>query len=256
MNRQAKFIAALLACSALCLAAPLQAQTAALAPAAGAMAKPMKTLKILTEADINSARILSAPPADGSEAHKRDLAAVQEAYRHSSPERKAQAEWDDKHEDANIFVSTLGPQFDLTKLPETAKLMALVQNDQSVAANMAKRVYLRNRPWVFDAEMKPCDYKPNANPKTSFPSGHATLGYSVGYVLGTLIPEKAQALQDRAGDYAYSRMVCGDHYASDIEASKALGITVGVLLTRSPKLASQLEAARAELVAAHLTTGN
>jgi acid phosphatase (class A) len=228
---------------------------ASTAKTAGTMARPMKTLKVLTEADVNPARILSAPPADGSDAQKRELALVQEAYNHSSPARKAQAEWDDKHEDAGIFAETLGPAFDLARLPETAKLLALVLNDQSVAANMAKRTYLRTRPWAFDPAMKPCDYKPNANPKTSFPSGHATLGYSVAYVLGTLIPERAQALQDRAGDYAFSRLVCGDHYPSDVEASKALGVAVGVMLMHSETLAPMIAASRTELAAAHLTAG-
>ncbi len=251
-NRHGLRTVLLVACSALCLAAPALAQTS-VAPATATMARPSKTLKVLSEADVNPARMLSAPPEDGSDAQKRDLAQVQAAYTQSSPDRKARAEWDDKHEDATIFAGTLGPGFDLARLPETAKLLALVQNDQSVAANIAKRVYLRNRPWVFDAGMRPCDYKPNANPRTSFPSGHATLGYSVGYVLGTLIPERAQALQDRAGDYAYSRMVCGDHYPSDIEASKALGVAVGVMLMQSPKLAPMIAAARTELAAAHLT---
>jgi len=228
------------------------AQTS-MAQTPGTMARPMKTLKVLTEADVNPARILSAPPADGSDAQKRELALVQEAYNHSSPARKEQAEWDDKHEDAGIFATTLGPQFDLARLPETSKLLALVLNDQSVTASMAKRTYLRTRPWAFDPAMKPCDYKPNANPKTSFPSGHATLGYSVAYVLGTLIPEQAQALQDRAGVYAFSRLVCGDHYPSDVEASKALGVAVGVMLMRSEKLAPMIAASRAELAAAHLT---
>jgi len=246
--------AMLIAGTVLWLAAPALAETAP-APTvpAATMARPSKTLKILSEADVNPARILSAPPEDGSDAQKRELALVQEAYTRSSPERKARADWDDKHEDAGLFAATLGPAFDLAHLPETAKLLALVQNDQSVAANIAKRIYLRNRPWVFDANMKPCDYKPNANPRTSFPSGHATLGYSMGYVLGTLIPERDQALQDRAGDYAYSRMVCGDHYPSDIAASKALGVAVGVMLMQSPRLAPMIAAARAELTAAHLT---
>ena len=39
----------------------------------------------------------------------------------------------------------------------------------------------------------------------------------------------------RAADYAYSREVCGDHYHSDVEASRALGTAVGVLLLKMPR---------------------
>jgi acid phosphatase (class A) len=75
----------------------------------------------------------------------------------------------------------------------------------------------------------------------------------VGVVLAALIPEKSQAILTRAADYAYSREVCGDHYHSDVEASRALGTAVGVLLLNSASLKPQLDAARAELRAVHLT---
>ena len=94
---------------------------------------------------------------------------------------------------------------------------------------------------------------PIARPRRSYPGGHATLGYSVGIVLAALIPEKFQAILIRAADYAYSRDVCGDHYHSDVEASRALGTAVGVMLLNNAPLKPQLEAARAELRAAHLT---
>ena len=79
------------------------------------------------------------------------------------------------------------------------------------------------------------------------------MGYSVGIVLAALIPEKSQAILARAADYAYSREVCGDHYHSDIEASHALGNALGIMFLNSPALKTQIEAARAELRAAHLT---
>ena len=243
---------ALLACSvALALAgsAAAYAQTD-MAPAA--TAKPMKAFKVLTPADVDPARLLSPPPADNSARAKDELAQVQRLYRNRTPEQLAHADWDDKHEDSTIFAETVGPAFDLAKLPETAKFLKLVENEQSVAANIGKRYFQRMRPWGLDETIKPCDYKPNANPKTSFPSGHATLGYSVGYVLSDLMPQKAPAIQARAYDYAYSRLICGDHFASDTEASHVLGVTVGQKLMTNPTLAAQIAAVRAELKAAGL----
>ncbi|HEX4712127.1 phosphatase PAP2 family protein [Phenylobacterium sp.] len=237
----------------LCGAAASAAQPMAAAPA---VAKPQKTLKILTPEQVDPARLLPPPPEDGSSIQKADLAEVQRVYRTRTPERYERAKWDDTHEDSMLFASTLGPNFDLAKLPQTAKLLAVIENDQSVAANMAKRQFLRNRPWAIDPSIVACDYKPNAAPKTSYPSGHATLSYSVGIVLADLIPEKSQAILARAAEYAYSREVCGAHYASDTEASHVLGTVVALQFLSSPKAAPMIEAARHELRVARLTGAN
>jgi len=138
-------------------------------------------------------------------------------------------------------------------LPLTAKLMSEVDNDQAVTANIAKRFFLRNRPWAIDPSLVACDYKPNAAPLTSYPSGHATLSYSTGYILAALMPEKAQAILSRAHEYAYSCVVCGAHYPSDIEASHALGIEVAMMMLENPTFHAQFEGARDELRAAGLT---
>jgi acid phosphatase (class A) len=201
---------------------------------------------------VDPARLLPPPPADGSKVQLAELAQVQDAYRNRTPQRYAQADWDDKHEDPSLFATVLGDKFDLAKLPATSALLAVVVHEQAVSANIAKRYFLRPRPWAADPSLKPCDYKPGANPLTSYPSGHATLGYSVGYVLAALMPDKAQAILGRAEDYAYSRLVCGDHYASDTEASHVLGTTLAVKLLSNPKVAAMFDASEAELKAAGL----
>ncbi|MDB5461026.1 MAG: phosphatase family protein [Caulobacteraceae bacterium] len=228
---------------------------AADAPAAApTMARPAKTLHVLTPEQVDPARLLPAPAADGSDQQKAELAEVQRLYKTRTPARHAQADWDDKHETAELFFATLGPKFDLAKLPATAKMLAVVENEQSVVANIAKRHFLRNRPWAIDATLVACDYKPNAAPLTSYPSGHATLSYSEGYVLAALMPEKATAIMSRAAEYAYSREVCAAHYASDTEASHVLGTEVAMLMMQNPGFAAQVEASRAELRAAGLTS--
>lgn len=242
----------------LCGSAACAAESAAPAPAQTAMPqaaahKPKKTLQVLTPEQVDPARLLPPPPADGSAAQKEDLAEMERAYRERSDERFAQAKWDDTHESAELFAPTLGPAFDLARLPATAKLLALVQNEGDVSASMAKRYFQRMRPWAIDTTVTACDYQPGANPKTSYPSGHAVLSYSVGLVLADLMPEKSQVILARAADYAYSREVCGAHYPLDTQASHVLGTAVALQLLASPKLAPMLEAVRAELQAAGLT---
>ena len=238
-----------LACAATALA-----QTSVPAP------KQQKALMYLTPAQIDPSRLLAPPPKDGSEIPQREMAAVKRLIGSRTAERFAQAKWDAEHEDATAFAATLGPNFDLQKLPATAKLLQSVLNDQAVAASTAKEYFHRKFPvtaempaayseWTCDTG----DRKPESRPLRSYPSGHATLGYSVGVVLAALIPEKSEAILIRATDYAYSREVCGDHYHSDVEASRALGTAVGVLLLNSAVLKPQIDAARVELRAAHFT---
>ena len=202
---------------------------------------------------MDPSRLLPPPVKDGSDLQKAELAEVERAYHNRTADRRAQAEWDDKHESVELFFKALGPGFDLGRLPATAKLMATVDNEQSVAANIAKRYFLRNRPWAIDPSLVACDYRPNAPPLTSYPSGHATLSYSEGYVLAALMPDKAQPILDRAQEYAYSRVVCGAHYPSDIEASHVLGTELAMIMLKNPGFAADFEAARAELKAAGLT---
>jgi acid phosphatase (class A) len=222
-----------------------------------------KTLKVLTQAEIDPGRLLPPPPEDGSDNQRKELAEVRRLVKARSPERYAQAKWDNEHEDATAFAAAIGPGFDLNKLPATASLLAIVLNDQSVAASTAKEFFHRKFPvaadpsaaasykqWTCDADVK----KPADRPLRSYPSGHATLGYSLGIVLAALIPDKSQAILARAADYAYSREICADHYHSDVEASHALGSAIGITLLKNATLRPQIEAARAELVAAGVTT--
>ncbi len=222
------------------------------APAA-VMAHPAKAFQILDAAAFDPARLLPPPPAEGGERQKAELAEVLRAYGMPDPGRRALAQWDNDHEDPSLFAPVLGFRFDMAGLPATAALLALVQNEASVASGAGKRYFKRIRPWAEDKTILACDAADSDKPNTSYPSGHATIGYALALVLVELIPERAQAILERASDYAYSREICGDHYPSDTEASHVLGSLVATRLLADPRLTDRLAAARAELRAAGLT---
>ncbi len=212
-----------------------------------------KALMVLTPADVEPSRLLPPPPAEGSLRARIDMAAVKAAIAADTPERYAQAKWDDDHEDPTAFYAVLGGGFDLKALPATAAVLAAAQNDAGYAASEAKAYFNRKRPWAVDASVKTCD--PNDKPLTGYPSGHAAMAYTVSLVLADLIPEKAQALLDRAADYAFSRQLCGSHFASDGEASHALSIALVSAMLQKPAFREQMAAARQELVAKGFTRG-
>ncbi len=234
------------------IASPAVAQMDAPAAAPGA-AKPVKTLKILAVGDIVPDQLLPAPPAQGSAAEKAELADLHQLIASASPARMEQARWDDAHEDPAIFDAVLGTGVSLKALPKTWALLSTVQNDANLTTNAAKTVFARIRPWGVDPTLPNCDAGKGKKPLGSYPSGHSTLGFSVGPMLATLIPEKAGAIMARAKDYALSREYCGVHFASDTAASQVVGTAVVQRFLTSSKATAMIADARAELRAAGLT---
>lgn len=246
-------IAAALA-SMICGSAAATAQTAVQsAPQAAAPAVHAKRqLIVLDAAAFNPGLVLRQPDPDGSDGQAAELAVLQMIQKARTPERRARAQWDDSHEDLTIFSEALGPGVDLAALPLTRDALETVRNDQSIIANIAKDYFKRSRPFVADPTLDGCDHS-KTKPLTSYPSGHATLGYSLGAALVVLFPEKAPAIRARTDDYAYSRMVCGMHYRSDVEASRVLGEWVVTEMLKNPTFHTKFDAARAELKAAGVT---
>ncbi len=246
----ASAFALILTASGALAAEPAPAASATAAPAT--MAKPAKAFRILDAKAFDPSRILPPPPTDGSERQKAELAEVQRAYALPDAGRKALAQWDNDHEDPSLFAPTIGLKFDMETLPATAALLDLAQNEASVASGMGKKYFKRIRPWAQDKTISPCDGADQDKPNTSYPSGHASIGYTLAFVLTELMPERGAALQERAFDYAYSREICGDHFPSDTEASHTLAALVATRLLADPRVADKVAAARAELKAAGL----
>src|ERR1035438_7511242 len=177
-----------------------------------AVVRPARVAQYLTQAELDPSRLLPPPPQDGSAAQQREMAEVKRLVETRTAEQFAHAKWDAEHEDPSAFAAALGSDFDLKKLPATAKLLAAVMNDQAVAAGAAKEYFHRKFP-VAAADPQPtafadwsCDAvarKPGDRPLRSYPSGHTTMRYTLGVVLANLMPEKSQAILARATEYGY-----------------------------------------------------
>jgi acid phosphatase (class A) len=84
----------------------------------------------------------------------------------------------------------------------------------------------------------------------SYPSGHAALGWAWGLVLTSVAPDKADALLQRAHAFGDSRMVCGVHWQSDLEAGRMVGAAAVARLQSDPVFQAQAQLARAEIASA------
>ena len=84
----------------------------------------------------------------------------------------------------------------------------------------------------------------------SYPSTHALVGMFMGLLLTDLAPQHGPDVLARGMDFGQSRVVCGFHYKSDVDAGRLAGAALFARLREDPLFASDLEAARVEIAAA------
>jgi acid phosphatase (class A) len=203
---------------------------------------------LLSPADLDPARVLPPPPAAASTQAIAELAELHAAEVARSAADEADARLDGNTKNATIFAVVLGAGFDLDKLPATARLMALVRVSEKAVVDRGKDAFRRPRPYAVDTSLKSC--KRNDDPLSSYPSGHSSMAFSMGETLARLVPERASALLARAARYGQSRVVCGQHFRSDVTAGQVLGGLIVERLMTNPVFQAAFAAARRELVAA------
>ena len=81
----------------------------------------------------------------------------------------------------------------------------------------------------------------------SYPSGHTTNATLAAIVMGDIVPEKRDAIWQRAADYSHSRVVGGMHYPNDLFGGKLAGTAIAVALQSRPEFKADFAAARREL---------
>ena len=213
-----------------------------------AAAPAPKSAPLLTARDLDPALVVPPPPAADSPQAAAELVELraQEAIR--TPASEADARLDGDTKNASIFAVVLGPKFDLDRLPATAALMALVRASEKAAVDRGKDHFRRPRPYIVEPTLKSC--KRNDDPLSSYPSGHASMAFAMGETLARLVPEKAEALLARAARYGQSRIVCEQHFRSDVSAGQMLGLAIAERLMGKPEFRAAFDQARRELVTA------
>lgn len=230
--------------------APLAAVALWLSTAAAGAPAPGDLPPMLSAADLDPRLVLPAPPRAGSAQAMAELAELHAIEASRTPADFAAAKLDGETKSAIIFAEAMGPGFDLAKLPATAHLFAIVRATEKDAADRGKDEFRRQRPWIVDPALRTCQR--GDEPLSSYPSGHTTMAFSMAGVLARLAPAKAPAILARAARYGQSRIVCEQHFRSDVTAGEALGLLVAERLMAKPEFLAAFEAARGELVKAGL----
>ncbi len=199
----------------------------------------------VASAEIDAADMLPAPPADDSATNKAEIRQLHQIEDRRTPAAVAHAQADAAERDIFIFKPVLGDGFNAKALPLTAALSAHVEEDELADIEPVKRVFGRLRPYQFDKSLHPVCRATMKN--DSYPSGHAMSGYLEALVLASMLPEKKDAIFARADDFAHSRLVCGVHHATDLEASKELAYALFGVMADSARFKVERSAAEREL---------
>jgi acid phosphatase (class A) len=147
--------------------------------------------------------------------------------------RGAEAAADDVYLPADVaprFADALGATLNPRDTPLTLDLIGRLVKDAEMLVAPVKQAAPpkgtgRIRPFVANPDSRHCPLTPDdlkfRLPETgSYPSTHAMVGWIWASILTALAPERADGLIARGIAFGDSRVVCGFHYRSDVEAGR------------------------------------
>jgi acid phosphatase (class A) len=158
----------------------------------------------------------------------------------------------DQKELYSRFTESFGKPIDKKGAPVLVALLDRAIVDLEATATAAKDYFHRPRPFQRLQLQRVCEKrtppKPEANPMqgSSYPSGHSVRGWAVAMILARVAPDRTDAVMKRAEEYQESRLVCGMHFPSDVEAGHDVATAVVARLDSSPEFQADLARARKE----------
>jgi acid phosphatase (class A) len=184
------------------------------------------------QSDVPMVKLLMAPPCATCDETKAEMNELLDLQHSRTPAESGHAEDDAKRSVAR-FLEGAGIPFDAAELEKCDSFFSKRRKEERDVVEAAKNTFCRSRPFnLAGNKLEPL--KP-AKPDDSFsyPSGHATYGATIGFLLAEMLPEKRSEIYNRINDYAHSRLVAGVHFRSDVEAGKLMGAAIGSALFAS-----------------------
>ena len=199
----------------------------------------------------NSLALLPPPPAAGSA----QAAADTETYKSTRALRNT-PRWTLATQDANLkfpaaaaaFSCALGIPVSQEGTPNLNMLLRRTLLDAGLATYAAKDKYNRQRPFVVTGEetCTPAE-QPMLSKDGSYPSGHSSIGWAWALVLVQAAPQNMDALLQRGYAFGFSRVVCGVHWQSDVDAGRVIGAATVARLQSDETFKAQVALARDEI---------
>lgn len=146
------------------------------------------------------------------------------------------------------FSEAFGIEINSEDTPEIYKLVVGMREDAGdLGTREAKNYYNRTRPFCFyDEETCNPEQQEELSTNGSYPSGHTSIGWATALVLAEINPERQNEILKRGFDMGESRVICGYHFQSDVDAGRLTGAMTVARLHADPAFQSQLDKAKKE----------
>jgi acid phosphatase (class A) len=194
-------------------------------------------------------KIMQPAPVDGDARDAADRAIFRSTRAMEGSPRWALAASDNDISLAGILKAfRCSADLDLTAqtAPLTAALLSRVSSESNGSVGALKNVFPRKRPFLVD-QGNTCIAVGNLANNPDYPSGHTIAGWSVGLTLAELLPSRSTEILNRARSIGESRVVCGVHNASAVDAGRIAATSMVIALHTSAEFRGDMEAAKAEL---------
>lgn len=191
----------------------------------------------------DSLSILPPPPEINSFAFHYDKMQYETAQNlRNSGRAQLAAEDADYANFSKAFSTAYGTEISATRTPLLFQLIRKVLKDShDHAMKGAKIRYNRQRP--FDMyQQSTCTPGLDSHLKTtgSYPSGHASFGWAAALILAEINPGRQTQILRRGYEFGESRVVCGAHWQSDVDAGRLMGAAVVAALHSNPLFLKKL----------------
>jgi len=211
---------------------------------------PAKLAGYLATGDLDGRAVIGPPPAPDSPRGEADRSIYLQTRSLAGSARWTQATRDNDLWNGGAlerYACALGRPIDADALPRTYRLLRRIELDGRTVGTPPKDHFNRTRPLIGDDRPVCIRREDWMKTNASYPSGHAMVGWAWGLVLGELVPAKASELMEAGRAIGDSRVICGVHYQSDVEAGRMLGAAMVAEEHANAQFRVDLAAARAEL---------
>lgn len=149
---------------------------------------------------------------------------------------------------AKRFEPALGFLFSSETTPNLYRLLSKSYTTTNNANKKAKDYYKRKRPYVeFSEPTGVPESERGSRNSASYPSGHATRGWTIALVLAELMPERSEQILKIGYEYGESRVIVGYHYQSDVDAARIAAAAALAVVHSNEEFLNDMALAKQEL---------
>ena len=199
----------------------------------------------------NSLKLLPPPPEPGSILFMYDEAQYQWGKLQRDTPRGEQAVADAKLGGdgmAKAFSESFGFPITKEETPEIYQLIMKMREDAGdLSTRHAKKHYMRKRPFAFyNEDTSLPEAQKHLSKNGSYPSGHTAAGWATALILAEINPDRQDEILKRGYEIGQSRVICGYHYQSDVDAARLVASGVVARLHANDAFNKQMKKAKDE----------